>query len=335
MITVWRSTNTLTNATIMSQQEDDQKTPAPKMSKPTFFVWLAIFAAGVYYFYNKLDYVGVASVATVGFSCFCGFRMGASRIAASLLGIAAAIAVAPKLGMSQEHHFTQWFGTSGLANRFLSIGVVGLMVSMIVTVIVILITGRTMKNRPRLSLSNCWLGFLIGGAEGVIGIALLLGGILIIEPFEKQRAEQRAATDLQGQTIGKTIEAIATKTRASQLGPLVDKYNPFTRIPQLNQIEKIQTTVQVLSDPKQITGLLHHPSINELKQRPEMKQAVDQLMSDPEIKKILQSGKALDRENAMTLLNHPAVLQLVDQPGFVEEANRIINDAVRVRNTSR
>jgi hypothetical protein len=83
----------------------------------------------------------------------------------------------------------------------------------------------------------------------------------------------------------------------------------------------------VLSNPAKIDQLIHHPDITRLQERPEMKQAVDKLMSDPEITQILYSGKSIDRAGAMTLLNHPAVLELVDQPGFLEEANRIIDES--------
>ena len=33
------------------------------------------------------------------------------------------------------------------------------------------------------------------------------------------------------------------KTRASELGPVMDKCNPFTRIPHFDKIEKVQQTV--------------------------------------------------------------------------------------------
>ena len=312
----------------MSEPHDDEDRPErPRMGKPMFLFWCLLFGGVGYYFFNRHDHVGMAGTVAIAIACFSGFQLGASRIAASLIGIAAAIALAPYWGISQEHRFTEWFGTTGLANRFLSVGVIGLLIILVASVISVIITNRFMKNRPRLAMSNSWLGFMIGGAEGVIAILLLLGGILMIEPVEKQRADLRGADDVRGQAVGNAITTVAFKTRASPLGPVIDKYNPFTRIPQLNKIEKVQQTVVVLSNPAKIDQLIHHPDITRLQERPEMKQAVDKLMSDPEITQILYSGKSIDRAGAMTLLNHPAVLELVDQPGFLEEANRIIDES--------
>lgn len=313
----------------MSQphEEADVRPETPRMGTPVFLFWCLLFGGVGAYFFQRPDYVGVAGTAAIAIACFSGFRLGASRIAASLLGLAAAIAVAPQLGVSQEHRFTEWFGTTGLANRFLSVGVIGLAITLVATLMVVIITNRMMKDRPRLAKSNSWLGFLIGGAEAAIAVLLLLGGILIMEPMEQQRSHLRSPDDVRGQTVGKAITTVAMRTRASQLGPVIDRYNPFTRIPQLNKIEKVQQTVGVLSDPGKIDNLIRHPDITRLQERPEMKRAVEQLMSDPEIKEILYSGEALGRDAVITLLNHPAVLELVDQPGFLEEANKIIEQS--------
>jgi hypothetical protein len=55
-----------------------------------------------------------------------------------------------------------------------------------------------------------------------------------------------------------------------------------------------------------------------------VRKAVDQLTSDPAIQQILRSGKKMDRSMAMTLMSHPAVMELVDQPGFLEQAAKAI-----------
>ncbi len=308
-------------------EPDHQRPERPRMSTPTFLCWLAIFGGAAYFFYQKLDYVGMLGTAAIGLACFSGFRLGASRITATLLGFAAAVAFAPGLGLTQEHRFTEWFGTTGLTNRFFSIGAIGILLALSVTVVSVLIMNRVMKHRPRLAWSNSWLGFVIGGAEGAVAVLLLLGGILMIQPMEQKRADLRDPSDVRGIAVSNAILTVAQKTQASQIGPTIEKYNPFTRIPQLNKLEKIQNTVHVLSDPDKINGLLQHPAITQLQQQPEMKRAVDSLMSDAEVKRILYSGKALDRAAAITLLNHPAVLELVDQPGFLEQANKIIDES--------
>ncbi len=89
----------------------------------------------------------------------------------------------------------------------------------------------------------------------------------------------------------------------------------------------MQQSVQVLNQPGKIDELLHHPSIEKLRQHPDVEYAVDRLMRDPEIQEVLQSGKGWDRDSAVKLLSHPAVMELIDQPGFLEEAASVIKAA--------
>jgi uncharacterized membrane protein required for colicin V production len=285
---------------------------------------MVLFFGPAIYFASAGDYVLAAVCGAAGIAAFSGYRVGAVYIFTTIAAIAAAIAYAPSIGQTQEFRFTQWFGTTGLANRFLSIGVVGLLITFVLSSVVILLLRRMLAKRPRLDSLNRWLGFSIGGLEGVAAIVFFLGGMLIVEPIEQQRAELRDPADVRGRMLSKFILATAEKTRESRIGPMLETYNPFVRVPQLNRIQEVQQSVQVLSDPAQIEGLLHHPSIEQLQRRPEVRQAMQKLNSDPEIKDILHSGRPMDRTMAMTLLSHPAVLELVDQPGFMEEAAKVM-----------
>jgi hypothetical protein len=211
-----------------------------------------------------------------------------------------------------------------LANRFLSIGVVGLVITFAVSSLVILLLGRLLRKRPRLDSLNRWLGFSVGAVEGLAAMVFFLGGLLIVEPMERERAELRDPADVRGRMLSKFILVTAEATRESRIGPVLETYNPFIRVPQLNRIQEVQQSVQVLSDPAKIEGLLHHPSMEQLQRRPEVRQAMQKLNSDPKISDILRSGRSMDRTMAMTLLSHPAVLELVDQPGFLEAASRVM-----------
>ena len=52
----------------------------------------------------------------------------------------------------------------------------------------------------------------------------------------------------------------------------------------------------------------------------QVQQAMRDLRDDPEISKLLQGGKALDSAAIIMLMNHPKVLNLLDQPGFLKSA---------------
>lgn len=285
---------------------------------------LAAFFGPAIYFASEHDYVLAALCGGAGIAAFSGYRVGAVYMFTTIAAFTAAIAYAPSIGQAQEHRFTEWFGTTGLANRFLSIGVVGIAITLMLSSLVILLTGKILDRRPRLDSLNRWLGFGIGGLEGLAAMVFFLGGMLMVEPMEQARATQRAPDDVRGRMVSKFILATAENTRASRIGPTLERYNPLVRVPQLNKIQEVQQSVQVLSDPAKINGLLHHPSIEQLQRRPEVRHAMQQLHADPEIKDILRSGRPMDRAMAMTLLNHPAVLELVDQPGFMEEATKLL-----------
>ncbi len=305
-------------------------TEQPLEQQPTGMLWrwrllfTALFFGPAIYFVSEADYVLAALCAGAGFAAFSGYRVGAVYIFTTIAALTAAIAYAPSIGQAQEFRFTQWFGTTGLANRFLSIGVVGLAITLVLSSLVILLLGKLLKKRRRLDSLNRWVGFGVGAAEGVAAIIFFLGGLLIVEPMERERADLRDQADVRGRTLSKFILATAESTRASRIGPVLETYNPFIRVPQLNRIKEVQQSVQLLSDPAKIEGLLHHPSIEQLQQRPEVRQAMQKLNSDPKVSDILHSGRSMDRTMAMTLLSHPAVLELVDQPGFIEAASRVM-----------
>ncbi len=310
----------------MAEPSTKPKPLRPRMSLPARLGFSALFFGTAIFFAVQGDSILAAALAIIGIASFGGYRAGAAYIVGTLIAITVAIMLAPSIGVSQEQRFTQWFGTTGLTNRLLSIGTIGVLISFAVTMIAFTIAGLFLANRPRTDTVNRWIGFAIGGAEGVLVVMLFLGGLLIIEPAERQRADTRDPLDLRGQFVSKWILKITDEIHSSQVGPLLVANNPFLVVPQLNKVQEIQQSVQVLSNPKKIDELIHHPSIEKLQQRAEVQQAVDQLLKDPEVQRILQSGKRLDRAAAMTLMSHPAVLELIDQPGFVEEAYRVIKE---------
>ena len=287
------------------------------------FFLISFFGPAAYFGYDG-DYVLAAIMAVAGCSAFSGFRIGATAIIASVAAIAAAVTYAPSIGHQHEWRFTEWFGTTGLLNRFVSIGAVGLSITVATSIVAMLVTGKLFRSQPSLSRTNKWLGFMIGGVEGVVASLFLLGGVLILEPIEQQRSAQGANQTESGKRISGLVLKTAQWTRSSEVGPYIQQYNPFVRFPELNKIEQVQKTVQTLSDPQKIERLMRHPEVQRLQSRPEVRTAVEKVMSDPEIRSALHSGTPMNRSIAMTLLNHPAILELIDQPGFLAVATKAI-----------
>ncbi|QEG42157.1 CvpA family protein [Roseimaritima ulvae] len=313
----------------------------PAAEFPISIVATGLFAPPILYFAYQQDYVLAAALAAVAVSAVSGFKLGLLRIFGSLVGISAAIALAPGWGRSQAHHFSEWFGTTGLTNRFLAIGTIGLLIALAITCVFVLLSRRIFEQRPRLDATNRWTGLLAGAGQGAVAMLLLLGGILTIEPLQREQREQQTqllqqtqrgraaagdsqAEELPASMIHNLVTQTAERTQSSVVGPLVTQYNPFERIPQLNQISKLQRTAQVLHDPAEVEGLLRHPEVVRLQQQPSMQAAIASVRQDSEIQEILQSGEPINGHKAMRLLSNPAVMELVDQPEFVKTVSQIL-----------
>lgn len=297
-----------------------------QMSWTCRLLFVALFFGSAAFFGYQGDIVLAATCVIAGLGAFSGYRVGVIHGLAWLVAFAVAIAYAPSLGQTQEFRFTEWFETTGLTNRILAVGTVGIAISLVVGLVLTTIARRVLETRPRLDSLNRWLGFTLGSVEGVAIVAMVLGGALLIEPSQQQRVRQfKALGQMEAPITTQAVFVVAEKTRESRVGHLVEEYNPFARIPKLNKVKEVQQTAQILSDPAKIEKLLHHPQIRELQERPEMQQLMQKLDEDPEIQKVLYSGKKMDKDMAMSLLNHPAVLELVDQPGFLEEATKVIS----------
>lgn len=304
--------------------QDDFPSPQQSMNwKWRLLLSAALFGPAIYFGING-DSVAAFVIAVTAFSAFFGYRAGAVSIGGFLIAFAAAVTSAPRLGLAYEDRFADWFGTSGLANRALAIGSIGVVVSLVVSTFVIYLGNRILRRRSRLSALNRWAGFLIGAAEGIVVCFFFLGGMLIMEPTERRKAPRRDPNDRRGQLISKLVVETAARTRSSKLGPIITQYNPFTLFPSLNRMDDIQNSVEVLSDPNRVSDFLEHPSIQELKATPEVREAVDQLTQDPGVQQFLDQERPMDMEVAKTLLNHPALLELIDHPGFLEQAAEAI-----------
>jgi hypothetical protein len=267
---------------------------------------------------------GIALVA-VGLSCYVGYRTGAIRALASVVGIVAAIYFAPQWASSVETFLAEKLSLSGLLNRGVSLGLVGLAI-----IVAVFLLGRLLcrlllaKNgRGPINGLNQWGGFLMMGGEAVVAIALLLGGLLIISPEREELPAPTVSATLR-EKLDYQIKVVANETRTGKIGQLLKKHNPFVKFPQLNKFKEIQQTVRTVSDPAAMKQVITHPRIKELADKPSVQTAIDKLKSDETIREIIGSGEPLDREKMMRLLKSQVVLDLLDEPEFIKVASKII-----------
>ena len=287
--------------------------------------WLLVagMLAGVgVYFWMTGDQLTATLIGAMLMTGLSGYRLGALKLVGLLGGAAAAIAFAPGIGKQLESQMAEWLGTSGLMNRVASIGLVGIAITLAAVLLVALLSRRLFSERPRLAAWNRWLGFGLGGMQGAVVILILISGLLIVEPMAQNRAVARDDNDEFGQAVAQQVSRISERTRASKLGPAIAAYNPFDHVPQLSQVQR---GVRAVSDPDRVNQLLNHPSAEQWTQSPTLSSAIDALVADPEIQEVIEAGKPIDLKTAMSLMNNPAVLKVLDDPDFLTEMSKIVS----------
>ena len=83
----------------------------------------------------------------------------------------------------------------------------------------------------------------------------------------------------------------------------------------------------MIAEPAKMQRLLEHPEVQRLRNDTQMQRVMEELVQDPDIKQILYSGKPIDAPALVVLMNHPSVLKLIDQPGFLESASKVLREA--------
>ena len=300
----------------------------PKMGR----MWSLLLVAGIIglfaYFANQRDWVTAIVVVTTGVAAFGGFRAGTIKIVAWLAAASGAMYFAPVLGIKFETTFSDWVGTQGLTNRFLTIAVVGLLIFVVASVVLIKVGRRLIHGHKRLTAMNHWFGFAIGATEGMLVMLIFFGGMLTIQQVTANRSIQGLQVSDRAKILTKILDTTTEQVNVSRIGPIIHTLNPFEHIPQLSNVDEMQRGMDVLLDPAKVNALIRQPAIRGLKNRADVSEALKQLNEDPDIKRLLDSDNPASKDLAIHLCNHPAVLQLLDKPEFRSEAMAAIRTTI-------
>jgi uncharacterized membrane protein required for colicin V production len=295
-----------------------QPKPGDPVTMPAwlFFPFSISTLAAAFIFFRRGDPIAAATVLEIALFGWIGFRMGFGRISATVLAFLAAISLAPSLGIRYESQFSNQFGTTGLTNRFLCIAVIGVLISLAVTLLVTMISSRILAKRRLLNLANSFLGFAIGLVEGAAVAVLLTGGLLSMQMWQR-------GFEIDNNKTAQFVDRWAAKTRQSAIGPIVRDYNPFEKIKLFSDVGEIQHSIRNLSDPTSIQRMLDDPGIAEMRSDPKFAAAIDEVRRDPAIKDVIDKGLPLDGKALMRLMSSPSVMHLVDQPEFRRRVRKV------------
>ncbi|WP_167546982.1 CvpA family protein [Stieleria maiorica] len=284
-----------------------------------FYPLLLISVAGALFMFRRGDSVTAITIVITALAGWGGFKMGFGRIAASVVALVVAVAYAPAMGMQYQDAFAQKFGTSGLTNRFLCIAAIGVLISLVTTILITIIGNRIFLKRRKFRWANHFAGFAVGLAEGVVICYFLLGGLISLQMWQR-------GDDIRENAVAMAVDEWASRTRQSRLGPFIRDNNPFERFELLSGVEEAHQTMRRLGDPQNIQRVLDNPGIAEMRSDPAIATAIDEIRNDPALNQWIRQGRPVDPQLVRHLMDSPAVMRLVDHPDFIPQARQVIKD---------
>lgn len=270
--------------------------------------------------YQQNDLIGAAAIALIAAGALFGYCCGIVSFFVSLVGAVAAYYFAPQLGVEFEHLFAEYFSTTGLLNRGLAIGAAGLLIFLCIHLISALLVDSVAGSSGDKSTLSSWLGLGAGAFQATVCVLLFLNGFAVLQPmFPVTEGGSEVGAD------SSAIAQLETAIEQSQWRPWAERNNLFERFPELNVVTEIHRSVDGLKGPDDVRGLLRHPLVMELREQPETEEAVQKLSKDIDFVELM-TGKRSSEYTISTLLNSNAVLNLIEQPGFLQTARQVLSE---------
>lgn len=214
-----------------------------------------------------------------------GLWRGASEILGVLVGMFFGALLCQPLGRTFEGVVASVAGTTGLTNRFVSVGVAAVVIAIVVSVLASLMIKRLWKAKKA-----AWMPWdhLIGGGvgllEGVFLSLMVMWTPLAIEPIANAEVtldEQLGLRDGEGENVmAKRVAGWASAVRGSALGGLASATNPAASS---LTVQLLEDFIAVARDPDAMEHFFNSEPIQRLKNLPSVGEAVRRLEADPEL----------------------------------------------------
>jgi hypothetical protein len=288
---------------------------------PVSLIIVCITAGSAIYFYARGDYGTATAMAVMGVALRSGYRVGAATYLGFLIGGALSMVMAAPLGKLLEPLFQQMFATHGVINRVLSIGVVGSITILIVTVSMRNLVRRQFRDRLWLKSCDKWLGLVCGGIQGMAIFLVMASGAIIIEPIAREELMKRNGGGTQ--RLAQRVVGIAEATRSGAVGPWVTAWNPFERF---GSLKSLLQGISVLQNPESMNSVVHHPALEEFFEQPEFQRIREQLRAEPRLNSVLSSDAQMTFQTVASLLDSPAILRMLDNPDFRRTLKQVVGE---------
>lgn len=276
-----------------------------------------------------------------------GLWRGASQILGVLVGMLVAAALCQPLGRACEGLIASIAGTTGLTNRFVSVGVAALVLAAIVAAGASWGLKQLWKSRQHAWMKwDHLLGGGVGLVEGVVLSLVVLWTPIMLEPIASAQASLAPQTiDASRPALARRVADWAAAVRASPLGGLAAATNPAASSPTLQLLEDF---IAVARDPEAMERFLNSEPLQRLKNTPSVGEAVRRLEADPELEALLTGsppngtpdaaatqhttsddatpGPPITGETIRAILSSNTLLKVLDETTVVEDLAPMTGD---------
>ncbi|MDB4679332.1 CvpA family protein [Rhodopirellula sp.] len=315
--------------TVREKENEVVYTSAKKRSLLDDLVAFAIVAAPAAFFFVQSDPVSTALWLIAGSIAWMGYQMGFLFHAAMLLEVVALYFIAPSIAETYEQQVTNWTGATGLANRMIATGVIALVLGVGIAfgLQIILNSYLNHGNRRRW---NHWFGFLIGGVEGFMVLALLVGLFVTVSQHRKENLAESwfgggEEQEAERRTL-RWIEQTGERFEGSRLGAVLVGPRPLVEVQDWSAIQRTRTLLKFLTRPSGIKTLKQHPAYKDLSSSVEIQTLLKELKDDKAVREMFSSNSPLTAKQVLLLMNHPAILALLEDELFREKVTELIDD---------
>lgn len=304
---------------------DEQQTPEAARVRfwtPSVYVAagvLGLFAVAALLFGNLVTRLFVVLVVLTTLN---GYWLGAARVAASAVGFLVALLLAVPMGKLVEPLVSTLVGTTGLANRMLSIGICGAVQVMVVGVALSVLFARFLKRRPEWRRFDRLIGTGVGLVDGAIFGAFLIWAVLLLEPMAGRYTGQSGRSD-RADLLRRNVLTAAASVRQSAVGRAAGVVNPLKEMQMFALLNHAQT---VLADPRAREVFVNHPTMQRIRERPAVRRTLELLANEPAL---VEFEDGLSDEELRDLLQSPRLLAILDETGLLRELAPISADIER------
>jgi hypothetical protein len=232
-------------------------------------------------------------------------------------GLVLALPVALSTGRGVGGFTASLFGTTGLTNRLIAIGLVALVVTSLGGIAGRVLRRIVIRRHPTLRLWDPYAGALIGAAEGSLLAVMLLWAPLALEPIARvQMAEpDEGGTPPAPSFLAVGVAKAANQVRASALGRLAESTNPFGASDLLSLAADFAA---VSRDPDAMAFFMRTPVMQRVQRLDSVGRARAILGADPELSSMFGEG-GISADALKRLMDSPTVLRAFDETTVVSD----------------